>query len=147
MMNIAEDGNPQNLQRFVAAQDPVYDNVLTELRRGQKRTHWMWFIFPQIAGLGRSEMARRFAIRSFAEARSYLANPVLGPRLIQCTDALLIHRDLGAETILGEIDAIKLRSSMTLFSAASTHDSRFRECLDAFFAGDRDGVTEQLLSG
>lgn len=148
MTDIVEEGSGQDLQRFVAAQARVYDDVLAELRQGRKRTHWMWFIFPQIAGLGRSEMARRFAIRSLAEARSYLAHPVLGPRLLQCTDALLMHRDLSAETILGAIDAVKLRSSMTLFSAASAKkDSRYRDCLDAFFGGGRDGVTDRLLSG
>lgn len=147
MIDIVEDGNEQDLQRFVAAQAPVYADVLAELRRGRKQSHWMWFIFPQIAGLGRSDMTQRYAIRSLGGARSYLAHPVLGPRLLECTDAVLDHRDRGAETIFGAIDAAKLRSSMTLFSAASARtNSRYRDCLDIFFQGCRDEMTVRLLS-
>src|SRR5690349_7212891 len=107
-----------DLSRFVAAQAPVYAEALAELRRGRKEGHWMWFVFPQLAGLGRSPTALFYAIGSLAEARAYLAHPVLGPRLRECTETLLAHRRRGAEAILGPVDAMKLRSSMTLFEAA-----------------------------
>ncbi|MEY3691539.1 MAG: hypothetical protein RJB57_1195, partial [Actinomycetota bacterium] len=103
------------LQRFLDAQAPVYETALAELQTGRKRTHWMWFIFPQRTGLSTSEMSRRYAIQSTAEAEAYLAHPVLGPRLIACAEALLLHRGTPATTILGAVDALKLRSSMSLF--------------------------------
>ena len=133
------------LQRFVDAQQPVYEQALAELRRGRKQSHWMWFIFPQIAGLGGSAMARRYAIGSLAEARAYLDHALLGPRLDECTRALLAHRGARAEAILGGIDAMKLRSSMTLFGQAAGPDSRFDACIAAFFGGERDPKTLDLL--
>lgn len=129
------------LERFVTAQEQVYPRALAELRAGDKRSHWMWFIFPQIAGLGHSAMAQRYAIDDRAEAEAYLAHPLLGPRLADCTDALIGwagHRT--AETILGPVDALKLCSSMTLFEAVGGAP-RFAEVLDAFYAGQRDPQT------
>lgn len=134
------------LDRFVAAQQGVYGAALAELCRGRKQTHWMWFIFPQIAGLGRSAMARLYAIRSLAEARDYFAHPLLGPRLAECTDAVLAHggaRD--AAQIFGEVDAMKFRSSMTLFDAAGGGE-RFRAALDVYFGGAPDEATLRLIA-
>src|SRR4051794_7666052 len=112
-------GDPYDLSRFVTAQDGVYPDVVAELRRGRKTGHWMWFIFPQVAGLGRSSMAQRYAIGSLTEARAYLQHPVLGPRLVECATILLGNSDSTAEQILGTVDAMKLRSSMTLFQRAA----------------------------
>jgi uncharacterized protein (DUF1810 family) len=146
MMVLAEYDGEHDLQRFVAAQAPVYAEVLGELRQGRKQSHWMWFVFPQIAGLGRSGMAQRYAIGSLSEARAYLAHPVLGRRLLECTDAVLAHRDKGADAIFGAIDAAKLRSSMTLFAiAAQDAEASFRECLAVFFDGRADEMTARML--
>jgi uncharacterized protein (DUF1810 family) len=123
-----------DLERFVAAQEGVYSAALTELRTGLKRTHWMWFVFPQIAGLGRSAMAQAYAIASLDEARAYLAHPVLGPRYHECVAALLPHRDRSAAAIMGDIDAVKLRSSLTLFAAADA-GAPVEDALAAFFDG------------
>ena len=136
-----------NLERFVTAQDDVYPRALAELRRGRKASHWMWFVFPQLAGLGRSGTARFFGIASAAEARAYLAHPLLGPRLLECVAAMLVHRDEPAEAILGPVDAVKLRSSMTLFEAVAEDRSPFAAVLDAFFGSERDPATLQLLDG
>ena len=134
-----------DLERFVAAQAQNYPQALAELRNGRKTSHWMWYLFPQITGLGRSETARFYAIRDRAEARAYLAHPRLGPRLAEATDAVLAHAGRwSAEQMLGPIDAIKLRSSMTLFEAAGG-GSRFAQCLDAFYGGARDPETLRLL--
>jgi uncharacterized protein (DUF1810 family) len=136
------------LDRFVDAQRDSYAAALGELKAGTKRSHWMWFIFPQIAGLGRSETARFYAIRDIAEARAYLAHPLLGARLVEATEALLPHAGRGAEAILGPIDAMKLASSMTLFEAAASDAARaqpFARCLDTFFAGRRDVATLNRL--
>lgn len=122
------------LDRFVTAQAHVYDAALAELRAGRKRSHWMWFIFPQIAGLGHSDMARRYAIRDVDEARAYLAHPLLGPRYLACVDALLAHRGTPAETIMGSVDAMKLRSSLTLFDRAGAPPN-VCAALDAFHPG------------
>ena len=130
-----------DLERFVRAQDGVYDTALAEISAGQKRSHWMWFIFPQIAGLGQSDMARRYAIGSLEEAVAYLAHPVLGPRLIEITAALLSHSGDAAATILGGIDAVKLRSSLTLFSRAAADPVLFDRCLAVFFGGQPDPET------
>ncbi len=135
---------PAALDRFVSAQDGSYPQALVELRRGRKASHWMWFVFPQLAGLGRSDMARFYAISDPDEARAYLAHPLLGPRLRECVEAMLDHAGTGTETILGAIDAMKLRSSMTLFEAAGG-DPEFAACLDAFFDGERDPETLRLL--
>ena len=131
------------LDRFVAAQDGAIDRALGELLAGAKTSHWMWFVFPQIAGLGHSAMAQRYAIADLAEARAYLAHPVLGPRLLDAAGVMLGWAGRrSAETILGAIDAIKLRSSMTLFEAAAGADAApFAVCLDAFYAGERDPAT------
>jgi uncharacterized protein (DUF1810 family) len=131
------------LDRFVAAQDGVIDRALAELAAGAKTSHWIWFVFPQIAGLGHSEMARFYAIADLAEAQAYLAHPVLGPRLTAATGAMLGWAGRrSADAILGGIDAIKLKSSMTLFEVATDGgDARYGACLDAFYAGDRDPAT------
>jgi uncharacterized protein (DUF1810 family) len=139
----------RNLQRFVDAQDSggTYRQALAELRQGRKTSHWMWFVFPQIAGLGQSEMSRRYAVASLAEARAYLDHPVLGPRLVECCQALLAHHDRSAEEILGGIDAIKLRSSMTLFARADPQAEVFQQLLDRYFEGEADAATDARLEG
>ena len=133
------------LERFVDAQDGVYEQALAEIRAGRKRTHWMWFIFPQLAGLGFSPTSRHFAIRSRAEAEAYLAHPVLGPRMQECTLALLDHDGVSAEQIFGQVDALKLRSSATLFAAVSPPGSPFHRLLERYFTGAPDERTLQLL--
>jgi uncharacterized protein (DUF1810 family) len=137
--------DPFNLQRFVEAQAWSFADAIAELAAGRKQTHWIWFVFPQLAGLGHSETALLFGIRSAAEARAYLAHPLLGPRIRQCCAALLQHRDRSAEDILGGIDALKLRSSMTLFEAVAEDPAPFAAVLDAFYAGARDPLTLDLL--
>jgi uncharacterized protein (DUF1810 family) len=134
-----------DLQRFVDAQDPVFEDVLLELRRGDKEGHWMWFIFPQISGLGSSAMSQRFAISSRAEAEAYLAHAVLGPRLIRCTELVNAVESRSAERIFGPVDAMKFRSSMTLFREAAPAGSVFNEALKKYFAGEPDTRTLQLL--
>lgn len=137
---------PFDLERFLTAQAPVYDRALAELRGGAKRTHWMWFIFPQLAGLGSSEMAVRYAIRSLDEARAYLAHPVLGPRLRECVETMQGLAMTTAETVLGGIDAMKLRSSLTLFREAGG-GPLFDATLDRWFGGAADPATLTLLVG
>ena len=141
--------DPYNLDRFVAAQDGggTYDQALAELQLGRKSGHWMWFIFPQIAGLGQSEMSQRYAISSLAEAREYLDHPVLGPRLLDCALAVTNHKGRPAEDILGGIDARKLQSSMTLFLRAAPGETVFKTVLAQFFDGQPDGATDELLAG
>jgi uncharacterized protein (DUF1810 family) len=134
-----------DLDRLVRAQAGSYDAALAELRAGRKRTHWMWFIFPQLAGLGRSETARYYGLVSAAEARAYLAHPLLGPRLRECAAALLDHRNTPVETIMGGIDALKLRSSMTLFEAVADDPETFAAVLNSFYDGARDPATLALL--
>ncbi|MFV0624242.1 DUF1810 domain-containing protein [Sphingomonas sp. ac-8] len=134
------------LDRFVAAQDGVWPQALAELKAGRKTSHWMWFVFPQIAGLGRSETARFYAIADAAEAQAYRAHPVLGARLVEAAQALLAHRGRSAEAVLGGIDAIKLRSSMTLFEAAAPGEPVFGAVLDGFYDGERDAETLRLLN-
>jgi len=133
------------LERFVDAQAPVYDRALGELARGRKETHWMWFVFPQLAGLGRSAMAQHYAIASLDEARAYLAHPLLGPRLLACTEAVLRHAGIPPEHVFGAIDAMKFRSSMTLFEVAGGDSAAFARALDAFCRGERDPETLRLL--
>ena len=136
----------EGLERFVEAQRPVYNEALTELRAGAKRGHWMWFVFPQIAGLGRSPTARFFAIADAVEASAYLAHELLGPRLRECTSAMLRwagHKS--AEAILGPIDALKFASSMTLFDAVDEDDACFARALAAFNRGERDPLTLERL--
>jgi uncharacterized protein (DUF1810 family) len=140
--------DPHDLQRFVAAQDRgrTYERALRELRAGRKTSHWMWFVFPQIAGLGRSETARAYAIASLEEARAYLAHPVLGPRLREAAQALAdLPGERDARSGLGEIDALKLRSSMTLFAAAAPGEPLFARVLGRYFDGMRDQATTRLL--
>ena len=134
-----------DLDRFVAAQDPVYSDVLAELRTGRKRTHWMWFVFPQVAGLGQSEMARRYAIASSDEAAAYLAHPVLGARLRECARLVASHRDLDIGAIFDDPDDRKFHSSMTLFSDVAPDEAIFQTCLDQFFDGRPDAATLALL--
>jgi uncharacterized protein (DUF1810 family) len=135
-----------DLERFVVAQDPVYAAVVDELRRGRKSSHWMWFVFPQIAGLGRSETSRYYAIRSLDEARRYLEHPVLGARLRECARLVLSTDVRSAEEVFGSVDAAKLRSSMTLFTLAAPQEVLFGEVLERFFNGRRDSATEALVS-
>ncbi|MGX7896946.1 DUF1810 domain-containing protein [Tsuneonella sp. HG222] len=133
------------LGRFVEAQQAVYDNALAELRAGSKRGHWIWFVFPQIAGLGRTSTAQLYAIADMAEAEAYLRHPLLAPRLMECAAALLPWAGRkSAEAILGPVDALKLRSSMTLFEAAGG-DPVFAQVIDAFYRGERDQRTLDLL--
>ena len=142
-------GDPRDLRRFVEAQDAgaAYDRAVAELRAGRKTSHWMWFIFPQIAGLGHSPMAQRYAIASLEEARAYLEHPVLGPRLRECAGILAALEGRSAEEILGGIDAMKLRSSMTLFARAAPGERVFDEVLDRYFGGAPDEETERRLVG
>jgi uncharacterized protein (DUF1810 family) len=137
--------DPYNLQRFVDAQNRVYDEVRSELRDGQKTGHWMWFIFPQIQGLGKSETARQFAISSLAEAQAYLAHQILGPRLRECASLVASIENSSAEEIFGGIDSLKLSSSMTLFAQAVPDNKMFLDVLEKYFGGERDGRTLQLL--
>jgi uncharacterized protein (DUF1810 family) len=133
------------LQRFIDAQARVIDRVLDELRAGRKRSHWMWFVFPQIAGLGRSETARHYAIASLAEARAYLADPLLGSRLRECSALVLAVTGRSAHEILGAPDDLKFRSSMTLFAEADRAAEIFRACLEKYFNGRPDASTLTLL--
>jgi uncharacterized protein (DUF1810 family) len=137
-----------DLDRFVVAQDQggTYESAVEELRAGRKRSHWMWFIFPQIAGLGQTPTSRRYAISSLVEARAYLAHPVLGPRLIECAGIVREHRDRTAQDIFGGIDAMKLRSSMTLFARADPDKPVFQQVLDAYYDGVPDDATDRLLA-
>ena len=137
--------DPFDLERFLRAQEPVFRAVLGELAQGRKRTHWMWFVFPQIAGLGFSAMSQRYAIGSRAEAEAYLAHPVLGPRLIECTRLVLAVQGRTINAILGAPDDAKFRSSMTLFGAVSD-EPVFGEALARYFAGERDGATLEILA-
>ncbi|MCZ0960728.1 DUF1810 domain-containing protein [Paracoccus benzoatiresistens] len=129
------DKETDTLDRFVAAQDGTHEVALSELRRGRKQSHWMWFIFPQLRGLGMSPMSHYYGIEDMDEARRYLAHPVLGPRLIACAEAILAHGNLPAETILGPVDAVKLCSSATLFAAVEGAPPVFERILDTFFDG------------
>jgi len=138
--------DPHNLQRFIDAQDGVYETALAELCAGQKQSHWMWFIFPQLAGLGFSPTAQYYAITSLDEARAYLAHQLLGPRLRECVDAILRwSKERTAEQILGSIDAVKLKSALTLFDAVDPN-ALFAAGLAAFYGGERDERTLALLN-
>lgn len=137
--------DPFNLQRFLQAQDPVFDRVQDELNNGHKRSHWMWFIFPQFAGLGGSEMSRRFAIRSREEALAYLEHPLLGPRLRTCTQEVLNIRERSVAGIFGHPDDLKFHSSMTLFAQVDAADSLFQQALNQYFHGILDDWTLSLM--
>jgi uncharacterized protein (DUF1810 family) len=138
--------DPHNLDRFLTAQTPIYPEVLRELRRQRKTSHWIWFIFPQIQGLGSSPTARTYAIASFAEATAYLAHPILGPRLAECTQLLLLARAHPIRHILGTPDDLKFHSSMTLFAHATSSNQLFLEATQAFFAGRFDDLTLNILA-
>jgi uncharacterized protein (DUF1810 family) len=137
--------DPYCLARFVEAQAGSFDAAIAELRAGQKETHWMWFIFPQIAGLGRSATAQRYAIQSKAEAEAYRAHPILGMRLAECAEALLSVRGRSAEQIMGYPDGLKLRSSMTLFAAIAGPGSVFERVLQKYYGGEKDPKTVDFL--
>jgi len=139
--------DPYDLQRFVLAQDAgaTYQHAVEELRRGQKTSHWMWFVFPQIAGLGLSPTSQRYAISSLDEAREYLGHPVLGPRLVQCAEIVAAVEHRTALQIFGGIDAQKLRSSMTLFMRAAPEQPVFQDVLDRYFNGLPDPATDALI--
>ncbi len=137
--------DPYKLSRFAQAQAPVYEQVLAELGEGHKRSHWMWFIFPQLAGLGSSAMAQRFAIGSLDEAKAYLAHPVLGARLRECGRLVLAVPDRSIHYIFGSPDDLKFRSCMTLFSRAGPAEPVFQQCLAKYFAGHGDPRTVELL--
>ena len=134
-----------NLQRFVEAQTPVIRTVMAELAAGQKRTHWMWFVFPQLAALGRSGTAKFYGLADLDEARAYLAHPVLGERLRACTRAVLAHRGRSAHAIFGTPDDLKFRSCMTLFGLAAPDEKLFGEALAAFYSGEADATTVGLV--
>ena len=135
-----------DLVRFVYAQEFIYEVALSELRRGRKESHWMWFIFPQIDGLGSSPASKKYAIRSLDEARAYLSHPVLGPRLLECCRAILLVQGKSASDIMGYPDDLKLRSSMTLFSLVADSHTEFREVIEKYFGGEQDRRTMQLLN-
>jgi uncharacterized protein (DUF1810 family) len=137
--------DPFDLSRFTKAQERTYDSVLAELRSGEKRTHWMWYIFPQIDGLGHSATSKYYAIKSTEEAQQYLNHPVLEPRLLECAEAVLAIEGRSISEILGYPDDLKLKSSMTLFSYVAESDSVFARVLDKYFHGERDVSTLHLL--
>ncbi len=137
--------DPFDLERFVQAQRDSYDRALSEIKAGRKQTHWMWFIFPQLYGLGFSPTSKRYAIRSLDEARAYLQHPVLGRRLLECAGAAVALPDDSAHLIFGSPDDWKLRSSATLFAEVSPADSVFARVLDKYFQGERDPKTLRLL--
>jgi len=130
-----------NLRRFVDAQNPVIGTVLQELREGNKRSHWMWFVFPQIRGLGRSSVAKRYELASLAEACAYVEHPVLGARLRECTEIVLRHRDMRIRSIFPDPDDLKFKSCMTLFSRVARQEAVFPHALDSFFGGEVDELT------
>ena len=139
-----DSDDPHDLQRFLEAQERSYNGALAEIRAGRKTSHWMWYVFPQLHALGRSPTAQLFGITDLAEARAYLAQEVLGPRLAKISRAMLLHQGTSPEHILGPVDAMKLRSSMTLFEAAGA--GPFAEVLEAFYAGARCPLTLEALA-
>ena len=144
---MTDRGDRPDLDRFVTAQEAVYPGVLDELRRGRKTGHWIWFIFPQIAGLGRSDVSRFYSIGSLDEARAYLAHPVLGARLIECTRIVAGIPDRTAVDVFGDVDAMKVRSSMTLFHRVAPDEPAFQAVLDRFYDGMVDEATDALIAG
>jgi len=137
--------DPFDLNRFISAQEGVYDRALAELRDGLKRSHWMWYIFPQIEGLGHSPTTRHYSVKSLEEARQYLAHPVLGVRLKECAEAVMVHQGLSAADIFGHPDDWKLQSSMTLFELVSGPQSVFGRVLEKYYQGKRDPRTLQIV--
>lgn len=146
MRQASNVGDLHDLNRFVQAQENDYERALSEVRHGRKRSHWMWYIFPQFDGLGFSQTSKRYAIKSVAEAKVYLSHPVLGPRLIECIEATLSVEGRSAYEIFGTPDDMKLKSSATLFAYVSPEGSVFDRLLDKFFQGKRDNKTLRLLS-
>ena len=145
---VLEDNTPamqHDLNRFIIAQDPVFDDAISELKAGQKRSHWMWFIFPQIHGLGHSETAKRYAIKSTDEARAYLNHPILGTRLLECAEAVKAIQNRSASQIFGCPDDMKFRSSLTLFASVSEEKSIFHELIAKYYAGKPDERTIEIL--
>jgi uncharacterized protein (DUF1810 family) len=142
---MTDANDPHDLNRFVEAQEGDYARALAEVRAGRKRTHWMWYIFPQFAGLGFSSTAQFYAIKSVAEAQAYLAHPTLGPRLVECVEAALAIEGKSAHDIFGSPDDLKLRSCATLFAHVSAPGSVFEKLLDKYFDGKRDEKTLQLV--
>lgn len=138
-------GRSDPLDRFVRAQERSYAQALSELAAGRKQTHWIWYVLPQLQALGRSQMAREYGIAGRDEAGAYMAHPVLGPRLVACVNAILAHSDRSAVGILGDVDALKFRSCLTLFAEVAPHEPCFRAALAAFYEGQADGTTLQLL--
>jgi uncharacterized protein (DUF1810 family) len=138
-------GDPHNLSRFVQAQEDDYEQALAEIRSGRKRSHWMWYIFPQIDGLGFSSTSRLYSIKSVAEAEAYLSHPALGPRLVECAEATLHVEGRSAFEIFGSPDEMKLRSCATLFACVAPAGSVFDRLIDKYFQGQRDGKTLRLL--
>ena len=148
MSHLNEPGSASDrydLNRFVQAQADDYEQALSEIRRGRKRSHWMWYIFPQIDGLGFSSMSRRYAIKSLAEAEAYLSHPILGPRLTECAEAALQVEGLSALEIFGSPDDMKLKSCATLFARVSSAGSVFERLLEKYYHGEPDGKTLRLL--
>ena len=139
------DHDPYDLRRFVDAQEHVYERALSEIKSGRKRSHWMWFIFPQVEGLGTSSTSRQYAIRSVAEAEAYLAHPLLGPRLLESAEAALAIQTSSALELFGSPDDMKLRSCATLFASVSSQESVFRQLINKYFDGKPDERTLQLL--
>jgi uncharacterized protein (DUF1810 family) len=137
--------DPHDLSRFVLAQQDVYETAVRELRAGRKVSHWMWFVFPQIAGLGRSAVSQKYAINSLAEAEAYIAHPVLGPRLLECARILTQLTGKSAQQVFGGVDAQKLKSSMTLFSRAAPDQPLFEDVLTRYFDGRQDPATLERL--
>jgi len=137
--------DPYDLNRFVRAQQEDYERALSEIKKGQKRTHWMWYIFPQIDGLAFSSTSKLYSIKSLAEAKAYLAHPVLGPRLLKCAEAVVAMEGRSAREIFGSPDDLKLRSCATLFACASPPGSVFDQLLEKYYGGARDAKTLQLL--
>lgn len=145
-MNTGNNSDPFDLNRFITAQAPVYDTALAELKAGRKRSHWMWFVFPQIHGLGRSPTAKFYAIKSLDEASAYLNHPLLGPRLLECTAAVLGLEGLSAADIFGYPDDMKFRSSLTLFGYVAPDNPLFEQALNKYYEGQRDTRTLAIVS-
>jgi uncharacterized protein (DUF1810 family) len=137
--------DPHDLRRFIDAQDPVYELVRAELRNGRKDSHWMWFVFPQLRGLGRSRMAALFGISSREEAEAYLAHPILGGRLAECTRLVNLIVGRSIHQVFGSTDALKFRSSMSLFANVTSEDQVFKEALEKYFGGEPDRLTLDRL--
>jgi uncharacterized protein (DUF1810 family) len=142
---MTETSDPYNLNRFLKAQEGVYEQALSEIQRGQKRSHWMWYLFPQFKGLGFSPTSKRYSIKSIDEAKAYLDHPVLGSRLVECTEAVLKVEGRSAHDIFGSPDDLKLKSCATLFEYVSPKESVFEQLLDQYFQGERDQKTLNLI--